>query len=79
MALSPKSIPSVLDMEDFATDYLGLQGTDVDLFYESYYNVDNDGYEEEVRKDELNQTQWEYWITHKYEGGWQTLFFYVHC
>jgi len=60
MALSPKSIPSVLDMEDFATDYLGLQGTDVDLFYESYYNVDNDGYEEEVRKDELNQTQWEY-------------------
>lgn len=60
MALSPKSIPSVLDMEDFATDYLGLQGTDVDLFYESYYNVDNGGYEEEVRKDELNQTQWEY-------------------
>lgn len=79
MALSPKSIPSVLDMEDFATDYLGLQGTDVDLFYESYYNVDNDGYEEEVRKDELNQTQWEYWITYKYEGGWQTLFFCVHC
>ena len=60
MALSPKSIPSVLDMEDFATEYLGLQGTDVDLFYESYYNVDNDGYEEETKRDELNQTQWEY-------------------
>ena len=60
MTLSPSSIPSVEDMEDFAKEYLGLQGTDVDLYYESYYNLDSEEYEEQRRKDELNQTDWEY-------------------
>ena len=47
-------------MEAFATEYLGLEGTDVDLFYESYYDLDNESLEKEIRKDELNQTDWEY-------------------
>ena len=58
MALSPSSIPSVADMENFAKDYLGLDGTDVDLFYESYYQIENE--ESERSWDELNQTEWEY-------------------
>lgn len=58
MALSPSSIPSVSDMENFAKDYLGLDGTDVDLFYESYYQIENE--ESERSWDELNQTEWEY-------------------
>ncbi len=60
MALSPSNIPSVADMEEFATEYLGLDSSEFDLYYESYYNLDNDGYEKELSKDELNQTQWEY-------------------
>jgi len=60
MALSPSSILSAADMEAFATEYLGLQGTDVDLFYESYYKLDNESLEKEIAKDELNQTDWEY-------------------
>ena len=32
------------DVLDFA-EYLGLSGTDADLFYESYYNLDNEEYE----------------------------------
>jgi len=32
------------DVLDFA-EYLGLSGTDADLFYESYYNLDNQEYE----------------------------------
>ena len=58
MALSPSSIPSVVDMENFAKDYLGLDGTDVDLFYESYYQINDE--ESEQSWDELNQTEWEY-------------------
>lgn len=58
MALSPSSIPSVSDMEDFAKDFLGLNGTDVDLFYESYYNIENDDSERVL--DELSQSDWEY-------------------
>ena len=61
MALSPSSIPSVSDMENFATEYLGLEGSDFDMYYESYYNLDSDSYEEELSKDELTQTEWEYW------------------
>ena len=60
MNYSPSSMPSVSDMEDFAKEYLGLQGSDTDLFYESYYNLDNDGYEEDEYRDETNQTKWEY-------------------
>ena len=48
------------DLEDFARDYLGLTGVDADMYYESYYNLDNNGYEEEEYRDELNQTQWQY-------------------
>jgi hypothetical protein len=55
MSLPPSSIPSIADMEDFAKEYLGLEGTDFDLYYESYYNIDNRSSE-----DELNQTDWEY-------------------
>jgi len=60
MALSPSTFLSATDMEDFATEYLGLQGSDVDLYYESYYNLDSDSLEEEYAKDELNQSNWEY-------------------
>ena len=60
MNYSPSSMPSVSDMEDFAKEYLGLQGSDTDLFYESYYNLDNDGYEEDEYRDETNQNKWEY-------------------
>jgi hypothetical protein len=60
MALSPSSIPSVSDMEKFATEYLGLEGSDFDMYYETYYGLDNDEYEKELSKDELNQTDWEY-------------------
>ena len=62
MNYSPSSMPSVSDMEDFAKEYLGLQGSDTDLFYESYYNLDNDGYEEDEYRDEINQNKWEYWL-----------------
>ena len=65
-ALSPSYFPSSEDMENFASDYLGLAGIDADMFYESYYNLNKDDemdqYEEvEYRNDELNQTRWEYW------------------
>ena len=38
----------ITDVEDFAS-YLGLDGTDADMFYESYYNinVDDEWYETE--------------------------------
>lgn len=73
MALSPSSIPSVSDMEDFAKDFLGLNGTDVDLFYESYYNIENDDSERVL--DELSQSDWEYWLSE----GWHPHFFCVEC
>ena len=59
MALSPSSLLSAADMEDFANEYLGLHGVDADLFYESYYDLDNNSLDEEYAKDELNQTNWE--------------------
>ena len=61
MALSPSTFLSASDMEAFATEYLGLQGSDVDMYYESYYELDNDALEEEYAKDELSQSDWEYW------------------
>ena len=51
MTLSPDVFP-VTDLEDFAS-YLGLDGMDADIFYESYYNLniddewDDDEYREE--------------------------------
>ena len=52
-------------MEDFAQDYLGLSGIDSDLYYESYYHIndkDGDGYDDEeyARSDELSQTHYQY-------------------
>ena len=32
------------DLEAFA-NYLGLSGTDVDVFYESYYHLNSDDYD----------------------------------
>ena len=40
---SPASLP-MDDLEKFA-EYLGLKGIDSDLFYESYYGIDNEEYE----------------------------------
>jgi hypothetical protein len=64
MALSPAHLLSAQDMEDFAQDFLGLQGTDADMYYESYYQMNpNDEYEDEDYKhsqNEVTQTQWEY-------------------
>lgn len=64
-ALSPSYFPSTEDMENFASDYLGLAGVDSDMFYESYYKLNTDDnmdeyFEDEYRSDEINQTQWEY-------------------
>jgi len=65
MALSPAHLLSTQDMEDFAQDYLGLSGIDADMYYESYYqlNDSNDGYDDEDyqrNQDEMTQTRWEY-------------------
>ena len=64
MALSPSHFLTSQDMEDFAQDYLGLSGIDSDLYYESYYKLnDEDGYDDEEysRSDELTQTHYQYW------------------
>ena len=63
MALSPSHLLSSQDMEDFAQDFLGLSGIDADMYYESYYHLnDSEEYEDEeyVRQDEITQTKWEY-------------------
>ena len=65
MAISPAHLLTSQDMEDFAQDYLGLSGTDTDLYYESYYKLnDDDGEqyddEEYSRQDELSQTHYQY-------------------
>lgn len=44
MCLSPKF--PVVDVENFAS-YLGLEGTDADMFYESYYQINTDDEHEE--------------------------------
>ena len=64
MALSPSNFLTSQDMEDFAQDYLGLSGVDSDMYYESYYNLKNDGYDDDDEyrvQDELHQTKYEYW------------------
>ena len=40
------------DLEKFA-EYLGLTGIDSDLFYESYYGIDNESYELEEYYDSI--------------------------
>ena len=66
MALSPSHLLTSQDMEDFAQDYLGLSGIDSDLYYESYYKLNDnndDQYDDEeyARSDELSQTHYQYW------------------
>ncbi len=65
MALSPSHFLSANDMENFASEYLGLSGIDTDMYYESYYQLnENDEYDDEEyerTKDEVSQTNWEYW------------------
>ena len=65
MALSPSHLLTSQDMEEFAQDYLGLSGTDSDLYYESYYKLNDDSgddYDDEEysRQDELSQTSYQY-------------------
>ena len=52
---SPVTPPMTLfnhdDVTDFA-EYLGLIGLDADLFYESYYNLDNRELEKELDYEE---------------------------
>ena len=66
MALSPSHLLTSQDMEDFAQDYLGLSGIDSDLYYESYYQLnqeDPDGYDDEEydrSQDETSQSHWQY-------------------
>ena len=54
MTLSPKDLLSSEDMEDFARSFLGLDGTDSDMFYESYYklNLNDEDYEDEYHEGE---------------------------
>ena len=63
MALSPAHFLTSQDMEDFAKDFLGLDGTDSDMYYEAYYQLNNDDEyddEEYQRHDELSQSKYEY-------------------
>ncbi len=39
--------PETSDLEAFA-EYIGLNGIDTDLFYESYYQIDNGEYEDQA-------------------------------
>ena len=47
------------DLDDFASEFLGLKGTDSDLFYESYYNINSDEWDEDEHRDETTQN-WTY-------------------
>ena len=54
MTISPKDLFTNRELEDFASDFLGLKGTDADMFYESYYNLNTDDeYEEDEYRDEV--------------------------
>lgn len=39
------------ELESFAK-FIGLQGSDYDLFYETYYSLENEDYEEELSQAE---------------------------
>ena len=41
------------DLESFAK-FIGLVGEDYDLFYETYYSIENESYEEELTQVELD-------------------------
>ena len=49
--LYPPMCSTPHDLSELA-EYLGLTGIDGDLFYESYYGIDNKGYEEELEQEE---------------------------
>ena len=64
------------ELLDFA-GYLGLKGEDQDLFYESYYGLDNEQYEIEREYDDYYQwavsipicsdwhfREWKTWLSH---------------
>ena len=44
-------VPDNTELEAFAR-YMGMKGLDADLFYETYYNLDADEYEEELLEEE---------------------------
>ena len=41
------------DLESFAK-FIGLHGSDYDLFYETYYSLENEDYEEELSQAEID-------------------------
>ena len=43
------------DFEAYA-NALGFKGSDTDLFYECYYDIDNEGYERECEVEEYRST-----------------------
>ena len=55
MTLSPQDFLSTEDMENFAS-FLGLEGIDSDMFYESYFNlnVDDEYNDDEYREERTN-------------------------
>ena len=60
MTLPYSSVLSNEDLDDFASEFLGLKGTDSDMFYESYYNLNlDDEWDEEEYRDEIKQN-WTY-------------------
>lgn len=54
MSLSSKDFMSPEELNTFASDYLGLNSCDSDLFYESYYEMDTEQnyYEEQFAREE---------------------------
>ena len=46
------------DFESYA-EYMGFKGVDSDIFYESYYQLDNDEYEMERELEEFEVYEWQ--------------------
>ena len=46
------------DFESYA-EYMGFKGVDGDIFYESYYQLNNDEYEMERELEEYEVYEWE--------------------
>lgn len=61
MSLTNKDLLSPSELNDFATDFLGLNESDSDLFYESYYDMDTEtNFNDEVRAydEALSPSEW---------------------
>ena len=61
MSISDKDFMSPEELNAFASDYLGLNSCDSDLYYETYYKMDTEQnyYEEQFAREELeNITYW---------------------